>query len=111
LASTDFACLAELPYYARGLGARSSDEEQSMTLDAIKELLEDGLWRAGDLCADGFADWGGSTDEKVTRIEWEWSAHVGQLTLGDICWFANTPTGNEAARALLAAGFQSSIED
>lgn len=110
--SYDFVYLAELPYYAARLTeAHDIALPRERVLAAVGELLRRDLWQAGDLAAPGFSAWPCTPDTAIARIEREWNSHIGPLEPGDIAWFANTVTGNELARELLAAGFRSVTDD
>jgi hypothetical protein len=45
-----------------------------------------------------FVPWQLTIPEALARIEREWRALGRDPSLGDICWFNNTPAGNERAR-------------
>ena len=112
LASDDFVYLAELPYYAaRVLGVRGEEDERRAVLATVCELLHKGLWLPGELRADGFHSWSCSAGDALARIEREWRALGRPLTIGDVCWFANTPDADARAGELLRSGYKSAIED
>ena len=111
LARTNYVYLAELPYYARRLGALGLADERHRTLKALKVLLEAGVWDAGELSPDGFQRWECRVDTALSRIENEWRSLSRPLQPGDICWFSNTLEGDNAARKLLEAGYVSIVKD
>lgn len=87
---TDHIVLPQLSVAARRwLGARTSEETQSITLELLRRLYEKGL-RPGDYWGDNIVYW---PDEgcraMLDRIEREWAAAGEDPNLGEpICWLA-----------------------
>lgn len=50
-------------------------------------------WCPPDLSEGAFFEWQTSPDETLRRIEQEWQA-LGSVSLGDVCWLANTNAGD-----------------
>lgn len=74
----------------------TEDEVRTITLDALKPLLESSQLRAGDLLDGGvFSGWGGSARQQLERIEREWKEFMKPPTIGDIVWFIG-PRGDAA---------------
>jgi hypothetical protein len=69
------------------------------TLDLIGELLSSGWMEVGDV-SPSFVPWSLTVPEALARIEREWRATGVNSDFVAICWFANTPAGNERARLL-----------
>lgn len=73
-ANSDFVYLAELPAYATRLGAGDGGAARQWTLAALKVLLDEGLWQAGDLAEGRFRAWPCSSRDALARIDHEWSS-------------------------------------
>lgn len=100
----------ELPYLATRLAhATNKIEQRQHSLDAVKLLLHRGLWIPGGV-GGAFRPWPLGPEAAYARIEREWP--VGWLPeYSDICWFANTPLGNELAKSLVLDGFKTLDDD
>lgn len=109
--SVDYLWLGQLPRYARLCGAVGAEQEHRDCLTVLRALLSRGLWVAGAHRGNGFKPWQGSTDDAIAQIESEWRGLVVPASLGDVCWFANTPAGDTYARDLRAAAFESKAEE
>ena len=72
------------------------------TLRIIGELVNAGLMTIGDLSGPkgGFKSWRLSPTEALHRIRGEWLALNRPISLGDVCWLANTDEGNAKAALL-----------
>jgi len=84
-------------------GAHTGDEMRRLSLAIIRHALELGLVRVGDVTTGAFRPWPGDVDAIVRRVEREWMALEDGPNLGDVCWLANTPAGDERARRVLRA--------
>jgi hypothetical protein len=71
-----------------------------LAIGLISELLFDGLVTPGDLTAQGFSPWAGSTAPALERIARVWKAEYGESfpTFGAIVWLQLTETGQERAK-------------
>ena len=71
-----------------------------ITLHVVRELLSNDLAVVGTLSPDmtAFDPWASSIPDSLARIEREWRALKREPKLWEICWFENTPLGNERAR-------------
>ena len=100
----------ELPYLATRLArARNEIEQRQHSLDAVKLLLSRGFWIPGGV-GGPFRPWTLGAEAAYARIESEWP--VGWLPeYSDICFFANTPLGNELATRLVLDGFKTLDDD
>lgn len=107
----DWLCVFELPYLVRRLdGPVSNVQQRERSLEAVKQLLEGGLWIAGGLVGSAFEPWGLGPEAALTRIEREWP--IGWLPdYNDICWFASTELGSACAKDLVRAGFKTIDDD
>jgi len=76
----------------------TGEELLQMTLNTIEDLLDSGYMVAGQVGPTNFDPWPFSTSEVLARIERAWRALGREPGLGDICWFANTLSGDERAR-------------
>jgi hypothetical protein len=74
------------------------EERLRASLEVIRELLTSGLMVVGDLFESGFVPWNLAIPEALDRVEREWRALGREPNLWEICWFANTPLGNEKVR-------------
>lgn len=70
-----------------------------LALEAIKELLRDGLIEIGSVTKDGFVRWGGSSVELESRIDRLLEMTHYPLMPGDLFWLSNTSLGDEKAGA------------
>lgn len=94
----DWMGIAELPFLARSIGgARGSDEELTICLKTVDELLKRGWATVGDVSSDGFQPWSTTSAEVLSRIETEWRALPMGPNLGDIGWLALTELGETKA--------------
>ncbi len=66
-------------------------------ISVVEEGLTSGWVMVGDL-NPRFVAWPLTTASVLARIEQEWRALGRAPELGEICWLANTPAGNERAR-------------
>lgn len=108
----DWVDLSELPYYARRIGgAADASEERRLSLDAVKLLLESGLWIAGVIGKTAFAPWDMTTAAALRRIEDEWQPPDRPLEFNEICWFANTERGDAYGKRLVEAGYKTLEDD
>ncbi len=71
------------------LGPRASEDDvRARTLDLLKPLLDAGELRAAGLLPDGkFAEWKGSIEDQLHRIDADWRGLGRQPALGEIVWF------------------------
>ena len=67
----------------------------------IGAMLARGLARASDVTDGGFIAWAVQGDEAIVRIKQGWLALGREPEPGDVCWIANTSSGDEAALACL----------
>lgn len=97
----DWVDAAEVAYIAKAYGGASTDEEiRQLSIEIIREVIEKGLMRTGDITQGGFKEWDLSDEEIVERINSEWTALGRRPNLGEICWLENTEEGNRRARQL-----------
>jgi hypothetical protein len=92
--------LVRIVKYATGL---AGEDLLCKTLGVIQHLVSSGWMVAGDIgdeVSPGFQPWSLTLAEALARIEREWRDLGRDPSLGDICWFANTPAGDERARLL-----------
>jgi hypothetical protein len=100
--SGDFVSLAEAAGYVRHeLPTESPAVVKTATLEAITDLLRDGLIRVGDL-AQGFVAW--ERPDVVAEIDRRWTKSDRELAPWDGIWLANTPTGDRLADELAGDG-------
>ncbi|MFH0888582.1 MAG: hypothetical protein V1871_05170 [Planctomycetota bacterium] len=92
-------------------GAKSQDEIRDLSLELIRNVVQQGLMEIGDAVGIGhhptyvyervdFRVWDLSFEAAMARVEREWKA-LGRPNLGDICWLRNTEKGNELSEQLL----------
>lgn len=79
---------------------------RTTAIGLIAELLVEGLMIAGDADRNGHHPWACTTGEAIERITRDWMTQWPDEVPdpGDIVWLANTPAGDEIARAALARG-------
>jgi len=76
----------------------TGEELLQMTLNTIRDLLDSGYMIAGQVGPTTFDHWSLGTPEVLVHVERAWRALGREPGLGDVCWFANTPAGDERAR-------------
>jgi hypothetical protein len=71
------------------LGASTSAEVRTTTLQLVRNLLEDQGMQVGYPTPDGkgFVSWNMSADAAIRRIEQEWSALGRDPNIGEVAWF------------------------
>lgn len=80
----------------------SADDRLPIAIGVITFALLSGLVIAGDVMG-GFQPWDMSPSESAAAIADRWLPLEDPAVLpGDICWFCNTPAGDELGRAVLA---------
>jgi len=96
-AADDWVGIWELPWMARSIGgAQDPEGALNLSLQAIRETLDNGLVEVGDVTEVGFRPWGVTSDEACHRIEREWRRFPDGPRLGDMsCWFNLTERGRE----------------
>lgn len=102
--SHDWVSLAEAQHILRQAGPPShASEVRLRTLAVVRDLLRSNLVEAGEI-AEGFTIWPGDADEITGRIASLWSDTDDDLWPGQICWLANTRTGNDVAAQIDSTG-------
>jgi hypothetical protein len=80
-----------------GLDART----RQFTVATMYELFESGLMNAGDIETGlGFVPWELAASDAAARIEAEWDLLAKCEEPGDVCWLANTASGDLVANRL-----------
>ena len=79
----------------------TDDEILRATLEIVRQLLDAGWMEIGDT-SPHFVPRGWTTDQALEWIEQEWHRQGGGAAQAYMCWFANTPAGDERARQLQA---------
>ena len=98
-------------------GASTQAEVREMSLQMIREVVQQGLMDIGDTVGIGydpnllalykrveFRPWKLPFKEAMDRVEREWRALDRDPDLGEICWLVDTEKGKELARQLLDRG-------
>ncbi|OBI40632.1 hypothetical protein A5707_09275 [Mycobacterium kyorinense] len=78
-------------------------EVQNETLEAIRSLVNDGLFQLGGLSAEGgrFVAWDGPLDELIQRVSNVYVSHYDDPPAWVwVIWMKLTDEGERAARAL-----------
>jgi hypothetical protein len=74
------------------------------TLEIIKNLLEEGLVKAGDLSKDNiFTAWNLPIDDILKRIRLEWDDLGRKLYMYELVWLEITEKGKKALNDLLSS--------
>lgn len=70
------------------LGDEATEEEvRTVTIEALRPLLDSGKLRAVTLLEGGKFDvWSGDVEQQLSRIAEGWRT-VGEPTIGDVVWF------------------------
>lgn len=84
-------------YVSDEIGEQPPAVLREATLDLLRRLLVQNLVIVGDVDAD-FVRWTLEPAEALNRISSEWSDPESALRPGDVCWLANTSTGDALAR-------------
>lgn len=97
----DWMYLAEIASFVRE-EMPDSDEETvfEYTLRVLYELTNDGFVVIGDLSHGKFVPWPLSTSEALMRVRNEWKAMNRPISISDVCWISNTPSGDKRASLL-----------
>lgn len=99
----DWLPLSEVAWVVRSVGGVEPDEAvRQETLSVVDEMLRAGLIDVGDLTEAGFESWNLSPRAALEELRRRWDALGGMPRLGDVSWFANTPSGDAAAERLSA---------
>lgn len=89
----DWVYLGELAALVRAVrGDIPAEHVRTLTCTVVRQLLEEGFVRVGDVVKEGFRPWTCSTHEALARIEAEWTQDR-RLLPGDICWLESTESG------------------
>lgn len=83
-------------------GSSEVDDIRPLVLQALTELLDEGLIKLGDVTVDGFAAWPGTRQDVLARFKCSWSSVKRPPQPGEVCWLADTDTGMRLARELQA---------
>jgi hypothetical protein len=94
----DFVDLSQLTRIVQIEMKLSGERLIQASLVVIRQILNSGWMTVGDLFESGFVPWTLTIPEALDRIEREWRALGREPNLWEICWFANTPSGNEKVR-------------
>jgi len=82
------------------LGYNDPATVRAVTLSILKELLAQGLIRAGIPHTTGdFEEWNLSPVKTLQRLEHEWDGLGREPNIGDIVWFTSTEKGEKHIRA------------
>jgi hypothetical protein len=99
----DWVSLAEVVDVVRTRGSVEPADLAAAAIAVVSEALDGSLVRLGSITADGFEPWISERTESLERVrQLLESGRVSQADGVYDCWLANTPLGNEHARA---AGF------
>ena len=95
----DWVDAAEVAWVARSVGGATTEAEiRELSIDLIREVLEQGFMRIGDVTKEGFRPWPLSSGDAVLRVRNEWTALGRGPRLGEIFWLENTETGDQRSR-------------
>ncbi|MGE3312060.1 MAG: hypothetical protein AB7O66_19010 [Limisphaerales bacterium] len=93
----DWMYLAEVASLVREAAPKADEAElRAKTLGIVRNLAGRGLLVLGDLSDPdgGFKAWTAPIEASMERIRTEWEALGTALSVGDVCWLANTPAGD-----------------
>ena len=88
----DYVGLWEIVHAARfDLGLTIPSEIQTVTLQLVRDLLQDPDMQVGHPAPDGnhFVAWDLPADQAVDRIEHEWAALGHEPDIGEVAWFTD----------------------
>lgn len=87
----------------RGRQIESEREALPLAVEAIKELVRDGLVRVSNTTRNGFIAWDGSAREVEMRIDEAVKNVRYPMVIGDLFWLENTPAGNRLGQEAFRA--------
>jgi hypothetical protein len=94
----DWVPLAAVHGLAQRVGDGSEQEIREASIEAIKQLVLEGLVEVGEVSDGGFFEWDETLDAALRRIRETWEA-TGPNVWGFAVWLSNTQAGDkEAAR-------------
>lgn len=102
----DYVSLWELVRDARDeLGAQATgDSVRERVMNWIRPIVEAAYMEVGDLVRSGerskFVPWVTTPTNAVATVDRAWRRLGRDPTIGEICWFHNTPRGNSVARTI-----------
>ena len=77
------------------MGATDPKSVRAHSMEILRELLSEGLIKAGMPNEEGeLAEWQENSEQIVKRIEGEWDQLGREPDIGDIVWFTTTEKGN-----------------
>ena len=82
-------------------GAATQEEIRNLSLELIREAVQRGLMKIGDVDQDGFHEWNVPSDKALERVERKWLNLKEGPNLGEICWMSNTEQGDQHAKKLI----------
>ncbi|WP_155984812.1 hypothetical protein [Saccharomonospora piscinae] len=83
------------------LGGAGEREALPLAIQAVKELLREGLILVGETSRRGFEPWTGSLASIEQRLDWEAKNIEFPVRFGDICWIDNTERGEQMANHVM----------
>ena len=97
----DWVHAAEVAEVAQSIGgARTDADIQELSIDLVREVVERGLMKIGDVTEDGFQEWRAPLTDAVVRVKDEWTELGRRPNLGEIFWLANTEKGDDRAHRI-----------
>src|SRR5262245_7076167 len=82
-------------------GATADDLNRDLSLDLVREVVQRGLMKVGDLRKEGFREWQMTPEAAIARVVREWSALGRRPRLGELFWLEITDEGTMKAKGLL----------
>lgn len=78
------------------LNLSNFDEIRMITIQIIRELLEEGLIYPGSLTPEsGFVPWNLPLEKSIARIEREWNESEDEFGFGPVIWFVASERGEK----------------
>lgn len=99
----DWVPLAAVEGIARHHVDGTAQEIRDASIEAIRELVVDGLAEIGEVSDGGFFEWDEALDPALVRIRETWATTEPNIW-GFAVWVSNTPAGDEQAAGPPARG-------
>ena len=85
-------------------GAATAEDERTVSLQLVAEVVRRGLMELGDLGGDGgtFRKWDMSSDVALRLADRKWRSLGRVPEIGEVFWLRNTPEGDRRGERLLS---------
>ena len=99
----DWVDFSEMYWLVRKWSLAHALDPRLEVVNLLRRLLSDRLVRIGTVVrGSGFVPWDLNENEIIDRLLYEWNALDHEPRMGDVCWLANTPAGDQRATEVLS---------